>query len=233
MPYYYMDYWYIVLVLPAVLLSLIAQGMVNGTFNKYSKITNRRGVTGADAARRILDANGLRHIRIEAVSGKLTDHFDPKAGVIRLSESVYGSTSVAAVGVAAHEAGHAVQHNVGYFPIKVRTAIIPLCNIGSSLATPLIILGLLFSFQALALLGVMLFGLAVVFQLVTLPVEFNASSRALKIIGDTGMLDDSEKGGARRVLTAAALTYVAALAVSLANFLRLLFIVTGRNDRRK
>lgn len=233
MPYYYMDYWYIVLVLPAVLLSLIAQGMVNGTFNKYSKVINRRGVTGADAARRILDANGLRHIRIEPVSGKLTDHFDPKAGVIRLSESVYGSSSVAAVGVAAHEAGHAVQHSVGYFPIKVRTAIIPICNLGSSLAAPLIIIGLLLSFEALAMLGVLLFGLAVVFQLVTLPVEFNASSRALKIIGDTGMLDDTEKGGARRVLTAAALTYVAALAVSLANFLRLLFIVTGRNDRRK
>lgn len=233
MPYYYMDYWYIVLVLPAVLLSLIAQSMVNGTFNKYSKVINRRGVTGADAARRILDANGLRHIRIEPVSGKLTDCFDPKAGVIRLSESVYGSSSVAAVGVAAHEAGHAVQHSVGYFPIKVRTAIIPLCNLGSSLAMPLVIIGLLLSFDALAMLGVLLFGLAVVFQLVTLPVEFNASSRALKIIGDTGMLDDTEKGGARRVLTAAALTYVAALAVSLANFLRLLFIVTGRNDRRK
>ncbi len=232
MPYYFMDYWYIVLVLPAVLLSLLAQGMVNGTFNKYSRVINRRGITGAEAARRILDANELRHIRIEPVSGKLTDHYDPKAGVIRLSESVYGSTSVAAVGVASHEAGHAVQHSVGYLPIKIRTAIIPLCNIGSSLATPLIILGLALSFEALAMLGVLLFGLAVVFQLVTLPVEFNASGRALKIISETGMLDDSEKGGARRVLTAAALTYVAALAVSLANFLRLLFIVNGRNNRR-
>ena len=191
----------------------------------------RRGITGADAARRILDANGLRHIRIEAVSGNLTDHFDPKAGVIRLSESVYGSTSVAAIGVAAHEAGHAVQHGVGYFPIKVRTAIVPICNIGSNLAMPLVLLGLLLSFEGLAMLGVMLFGLAVVFQLVTLPVEFNASRRALKIIDDTGMLDEGELKGSKKVLTAAAMTYVAAMAVALANFLRLLFIVTGRSRR--
>jgi len=226
-----MDYWYVILVIPAVIFSLIAQGMVTSTFNKYSKIMGRRGITGADAARRILDANGLRHIRIEPVSGNLTDHFDPKAGVIRLSESVYGSTSVAAIGVASHEAGHAVQHGVGYFPIKVRTAIVPICNIGSNLAMPLVILGLLLSFEGLAMLGVMLFGLAVVFQLVTLPVEFNASRRALKIIDDTGMLDDSELKGSKKVLTAAAMTYVAAMAVALANFLRLLFIVTGRSRR--
>lgn len=231
MPFFYMDYWYIILVIPAVIFALIAQGMVTSTFNKYSKIMGRRGITGADAARRILDANGLNHIRIEPVSGNLTDHFDPKAGVIRLSQSVYGSASVAAIGVAAHEAGHAVQHGVGYFPIKVRTAIIPICNIGSNLAMPLVLIGLLFSFEGLAMLGVLLFGLAVVFQLVTLPVEFNASSRALKIIDNAGMLDDSEIRGSKKVLTAAALTYVAALAVALANFLRLLFIVTGRSRR--
>ncbi len=231
MPYFYIDYWYIVLVLPAVIFTLIAQGMVTGTFNKYSKVIGKRGLTGADAARRILDANGLTHIRVEQVAGKLTDHFDPKAGVIRLSQSVYGSSSVAAVGVAAHEAGHAVQHGVGYLPIKIRTAIIPVCNIGSNLAMPLVLIGLLFSFEGLALLGVMLFGLAVVFQLVTLPVEFNASRRAIQVLDGAGMLDEDEIKGSRKVLTAAAMTYVAALAVSLANFLRLLFIVTGRNRR--
>lgn len=231
MPFYFMDYWYIVLVLPAVIFTMIAQAMVNGTFNKYSKINSQRGLTGMEAARRILDANGLRHIRIEHISGNLSDHYDPKAGVIRLSDSVYASSSVAAIGVAAHEAGHAVQHGVGYLPIKIRSAIIPICNIGSSLAMPLILIGLFLSFEPLAMLGVLFFGLAVVFQLVTLPVEFNASRRALRIIDDCGMLDNTELKGSKKVLRAAAMTYVAALAVSLANFLRLLFIVSGRSRR--
>lgn len=232
MPYFYMDYWYIVLVIPAVIFSLIAQYKVTSTFKRYSKVMSKRGITGMEAARKILDVNGLYNVRIERVSGDLTDHFDPKADVIRLSDSVYGSSSVAAVGVAAHEAGHAVQHSVGYTPIRIRSAIIPVCNIGSNLAMPLVLIGLLLSFEGLALLGVMLFGLSVVFQLVTLPVEFNASSRALAALTSSGMLDEPEAKNTKKVLSAAAMTYVAALAVALANFLRLLFIVMGSRNRR-
>ena len=231
MPYFYMDYWYIILVIPAVIFSLVAQYKVNSTFKRYSTVMSKRGITGMEAARKILDVNGLHNVRIEKISGNLTDHFDPKAGVIRLSDSVYGSSSVAAVGVAAHEAGHAVQHDVGYTPIKIRSAIIPVCNIGSNLAMPLVLLGLVFSFEGLAMLGVMLFGLSVVFQLVTLPVEFNASSRALAALTSSGMLYDDEAKSTKKVLGAAAMTYVAALAVALANFLRLLLIVTGGRRR--
>ena len=232
MPFFYMDYWYIVLVIPAVIFSMIAQFKVTSTFNKYSKVLSKRGITGQQAARKILDSNGLYDVRIEQVSGNLTDHFDPKAGVIRLSDSVYASSSVAAVGVAAHEAGHAVQHAVGYSPIKLRTAIIPICNIGSNLAMPLVLIGLVLSFEGLAMLGVLLFGLSVLFQLVTLPVEFNASSRAMAALTSSGMLYEDEAKGTKKVLGAAAMTYVAALAVALANFLRLLLIVTGGRNRR-
>ena len=231
--FWYTDWTYIVLVLPAVILALIAQARVNSVFTKYSKISSKRGFTGAQAARRVLDANGLSNVRIERVSGKLTDHYDPKANVIRLSDSTHDSTSAAAIGVAAHEAGHAVQHAVGYLPIKVRAAIIPLTNIGSRLAVPLIILGIFLSyygeqFLSIAYLGVIAFSLSAVFQLVTLPTEFNASRRALEAVENYAVLDNEEIGQMKKVLTAAAMTYVAALAVSLTQLLRLLLMVNRR-----
>jgi len=224
----YFDWTYLVIVLPAVILSMWASANVNSTFKKYAKVMSRSGYTANDVVRNILNAYGLNHIRIEHIKGDLTDHYDPKANVIRLSDTVDGSTSAAAIGVAAHEAGHAVQHATGYGPIKLRMAIIPICNIGSNLAMPLILLGLLFSIYPLCYLGIMAFALATVFQLVTLPVEFNASSRALAILENARMPEEDIKA-AKKVLTAAALTYVAALAVSLANLLRLIIIVNGRN----
>ena len=230
MLFYGIDMWYIILVLPAVIFSLIASAGVKGTFNKYSKVASKRGTTGADAARAVLSANGVTGVRIEQVSGNLTDHFDPKTNTIRLSDSVYSSHSVAAVGVAAHEAGHAVQYAEAYAPMKVRAAIIPATNIGSMLAMPLIILGIALSAPALAYLGIAAFGLSTVFQLVTLPVEFNASRRAIKAI-DGFAADESEVKGAKSVLRAAAMTYVAALAVSLASLLRLILIVGGGRRR--
>ena len=224
MPFYYgFDWTYIVYVLPALLFALWAQYNVQSTFKKFSRVASERGMTGYDAARLILDRNGLRDVRIEMVAGNLTDHYDPKTNVIRLSESVHSVSSIAAVGVAAHEAGHAVQHAVGYFPIKLRTAIIPITNIGSNLAFPLVLLGLLFSAPMLAGIGVILFGAAVLFQLVTLPVEFNASSRAIEALEMSGLSDDAVRDS-KKVLTAAALTYVAALATAIGNFLRLLAI---------
>lgn len=230
MYFYGIDATYIFLVLPAVIFALWAQFNVKSTFSKYSKIASRSGMTGFDSARRILDANGLGDVRIAHVSGDLTDHYNPTDNTIYLSDSVYGSNSAAAIGVAAHEAGHAVQHATGYTPIKIRSAIIPITNIGSNLAMPLIILGIILSFLTLAYIGVAAFGLSTLFQLVTLPVEFDASGRALKAL--EGSLDGEDLASARKVLRAAALTYVAALAVSLVNLLRLLIIVAG-NDRRR
>ena len=230
MYFYGIDATYIFLVLPAVIFALWAQFNVKSTFSKYSKIASRSGMTGFDSARRILDANGLGDVRIAHVSGDLTDHYNPTDNTIYLSDSVYGSNSAAAIGVAAHEAGHAVQHATGYTPIKIRSAIIPITNIGSNLAMPLIILGIILSFQTLAYIGVAAFGLSTLFQLVTLPVEFDASGRALKAL--EGSLAGDDLASARKVLRAAALTYVAALAVSLVNLLRLLIIVAG-NDRRR
>ncbi len=230
MYFYRIDATYIFLVLPAVIFALWAQFNVKSTFSKYSKIASRSGMTGFDSARRILDANGLGDVRIAHVSGDLTDHYNPTDNTIYLSDSVYGSNSAAAIGVAAHEAGHAVQHATGYTPIKIRSAIIPITNIGSNLAMPLIILGIILSFPTLAYIGVAAFGLSTLFQLVTLPVEFDASGRALKAL--EGSLDGEDLASARKVLRAAALTYVAALAVSLVNLLRLLIIVAG-NDRRR
>ena len=230
MYFYGTDATYIFLVLPAVIFALWAQFNVKSTFSKYSKIASRSGMTGFDSARRILDANGLGSVRIAHVSGDLTDHYNPTDNTIYLSDSVYGSNSAAAIGVAAHEAGHAVQHATGYTPIKIRSAIIPITNIGSNLAMPLIILGIILSFPTLAYIGVAAFGLSTLFQLVTLPVEFDASGRALKAL--EGSLDGDDLASARKVLRAAALTYVAALAVSLVNLLRLLIIVAG-NDRRR
>ena len=232
----YFDWTYLVLVLPCVLLSLWASSSVNSTFNKYSKQNSRRGITGAQAAQRVLSANGVSGVRIEQVSGNLTDHYDPKANVIRLSDSVYSSTSTAAIGLACHEAGHAVQYAQSYGPIKLRAAIIPVTNIGSKLAMPLILIGLLltafesFSFT-LVYLGIACFGLSLIFQLITLPVEFNASRRAIQAIESNDLLTDEEQTGAKKTLTAAAMTYVAATAVALAQLLRLLVLFGGRRRR--
>ncbi len=227
-------YWdqTIIILIPALIFSLIAQLIVKGTFSKYSGVRNSRGYTGADAARAILDRNGLSYIRIEHINGELTDHYDPGANVIRLSDSVYNNDSVAAVGVAAHEAGHAVQYAEGYGPIKVRSAIIPITQFGSNLSTPLVILGIIFSSNVLITAGILLFCTVVLFQAITLPVEFNASGRALKVLREEHFLDDDEMKGAKSVLTAAALTYVAAMFSALASLARLLLIRNRNNSRR-
>jgi len=234
--FYGFDMTYVVLVLPCLLLSLWASASVNSTFKKYSQYRSMRGITGADAARRVLQANGVTGVRIEQVAGSLTDHYDPKANVIRLSQDVYGSASVAAIGVAAHEAGHAVQYAKSYAPIHLRAAIIPITNLGSKLAMPLILIGLLFNVASemsyfFVYAGIACFGLSLVFQLITLPVEFNASRRAMTAIRDTGMLYEEEQRGAKKTLTAAAMTYVAATAVSLAQLLRLILMFGGRRRR--
>ncbi|MBE6679215.1 MAG: zinc metallopeptidase [Ruminococcaceae bacterium] len=226
----FIDQWYIILVLPAILLSLWASANVNSTFKKYSSVMSSRYITGAESARRVLEANGVYGVQIEHVSGNLTDHFDPRTNTIRLSDSVYSSTSVAAIGVAAHEAGHAVQYAKGYAPMKFRAFIIPVTNIGSNLAMPLILLGIVLSMPFLAELGILAFSFSTLFQLVTVPVEFNASKRAMAAI-ESETDDPSEIKGAKKVLKAAALTYVAALAVSLANLLRLIMIVNGGRRR--
>ncbi len=233
-PYYYgIDITYIILVLPCVLLSLWASSNVKSTFNRYSKQYSRRHLTAEEAARRVLAANGVQGVRIERVSGNLTDHFDPRTNVIRLSDSVYGNTSTAAIGVACHEAGHAVQYAHNYAPIKLRAAVIPLTNFGSKIAMPLILLGILFTSLGtmsdfLVYLGIACFGMSLVFQLITLPVEFNASRRALSAIESGELLTEEEQRGAKKTLTAAALTYVAATAVALAQLLRLISIFGGR-----
>lgn len=232
----FFDWTYVVLVLPCVLLSLWASSMVNSTFKKYSDQLSSRRITGAAAAERVLRANGVSGVRVEHVSGNLTDHYDPKSNVIRLSDSVYASTSTAAIGVACHEAGHAVQYAENYAPIKLRAAIIPVTNIGSRLAMPLILIGLLLTaFEDISYtfvyLGIACFGLSLVFQLITLPVEFNASRRAMAAIVDHELLNPEEQKGARKTLTAAAMTYVAATAVSLAQLLRLVMLFGGRRRR--
>lgn len=228
----FFDVYYLVLVLPAVIFAMWASSRVNRTFRTYSQQLSSRHLTGADAARRVLDANGLHHVRIERVSGNLTDHYDPRTNVIRLSDSVYDNASTAAIGVAAHEAGHAIQYAVHYAPIKLRAAIIPITNFGSMLAMPLILIGLLFVSGdlgvQLAYAGIGCFALSTLFQLVTLPTEFNASRRALAALEQGHLLSEPEMEGARKTLWAAAMTYVAALAVSLAQLLRLLLLVGGR-----
>ena len=234
MPYYYgFDWTYIVIILPCMLLSLWASSRVNTTFKKYSTQYSYRRITGADAARRVLSNHGIHNVRIERVSGNLTDHYDPKTNVIRLSDSVYDNTSTAAIGVACHEAGHAVQYAQNYGPIKLCAAIVPVTNLGSKLAMPLILLGILLSFlgnfsYTLVYLGIAGFSLSVIFQLVTLPVEFNASQRALRAIEDGGILTEDELKGAKKTLSAAAMTYVAATAVAMAQLLRLLILFGGR-----
>lgn len=226
---FFIDYWYFVLVVPAILLGLIAQAKVSSTFNKYSKVSTRNGYTAAEVARQILDRNGLYQISINRVSGELTDHYDPRTQTVNLSDSVYNSRSVASIGVAAHEVGHAIQHAQNYAPMQLRSSIIPITNFGSSVAPIMIILGFIF-FRPLVPIGIILFSTVALFQLVTLPVEFNASRRALRTLDQYGILTSDELSGSKKVLTAAALTYVAALIVSLANILRLVLIYTSRRD---
>ena len=235
MYFYGFDSTYLFLVLPCIIFALIASARVNSTFEKYSKQASSRGITGAQAAQQVLTSNGVRGVKIEPVRGKLTDHYDPKSNVIRLSENVYNSTSTAAIGVACHEAGHAVQYAENYGPIKLRAAIIPVTNIGSKLAMPLILLGILLNFLGelsyiFIYIGIICFSLSLVFQLITLPVEFNASRRAITAIDNQNILTDEELKGARKTLSAAAMTYVAATAVALAQVLRLLSLF-GRRRR--
>lgn len=227
---FYGYYNYIIFMLPAIIITLFAQIKVKTTFSRYSKMPNVRGLTGAEAARQILDRNGLNHIRIEHIGGNLSDHFDPKNSVIRLSDATYNSATVAAVGVAAHEAGHAVQYAVGYFPIKLRAFIIPVCNFGSGIAPYLILVGLIFNNPYLYLVGVFGFILVAFFQLVTLPVEFNASRRAVNVLAEYGTLTADELSGAKKVLAAAAMTYVAALLTSLLQVFYYLSRFSSRRD---
>lgn len=236
-PYYYtFDWTYLFLVLPCILLSLWASSRVRSTFKRYSSQHSSRNITGAQAAQQVLQRSGVMNVQIERVSGNLTDHYDPKSNKIRLSDDVYNSTSTAAIGVACHEAGHAVQYAKNYGPIKVRAAIIPITNIGSKLAMPLILLGLLFSSlgsfsYTIAYIGIACFALSLVFQLVTLPVEFNASRRAMEAIEQGNLLTQQEQIGARKTLSAAAMTYVAATAVSLSQLIRLISIFGSRRRR--
>lgn len=231
----FFDWTYVYMVLPFVIYAMIASARVKSAYAKYSKQMSSSGITAEEAARQVLAANGVFNVNIDRIRGSLTDNYDPRSNVIHLSESVYGNTSTAAIGVACHEAGHAVQYAQGYGPIKLRAAIIPATSIGSKLAIPLILLGIIFTsfgqeFIYVAYAGLICFGLSTVFQLVTLPVEFNASSRALCFIDSTGRLTDEEQKGAKKVLHAAAMTYVAALAVSLAQLLRLFLLVSSRRN---
>lgn len=230
MPYFYFDYYYLILVVPALLLALWAQVQVKTTYRKYSRVPNSRGMTGAYAAQAVLNFYGITDVRIERVSGNLTDHYDPRSKVIRLSDGVYNSSTVAAIGIACHEAGHAAQHAENYAPIKIRNAIIPVCNIGSTIGIPLALIGWIFSFSILIYVGLGLYAAVFIFQVATLPVEFNASRRAIRVIDETQLLRDDEIGGAKKVLAAAAMTYVASMMVSLANLLRLLLRFS--NNRR-
>ncbi len=219
----------IIILLPALLISMYAQAKVQGTFAKYSNIQNSKGTTGADVARFLLQANGIREVRVEKVSGNLTDHYDPKSKVIRLSDSVYDSRSLAAIGVAAHETGHAIQDDVGYSFLKIRHAIFPVVTLCSNLSMPLFFLGLVFNFMGLVQIGILFFTATLIFQVVTLPVEFNASNRAMAILEEHNVINRDEIKPAKKVLDAAALTYVAAVVMSIANLLRLLAIAR-RND---
>ncbi len=232
MPFYYNSIYWMVLI-PVVILSVYAQIKVSSSFNRYSQDRNRRGITGAEAAYQVLLAHGITDVAIRPCRGKLTDHYDPRDNTIYLSEGVYNSPTVAAVGVAAHEAGHAVQYAVGYGPVRVRQAVIPISQFGSQFAFVALALGLILYAQPIFALGIVLFGLATLFQLVTLPVEFDASARALATIDGSALLDGDERAGAKKVLTAAALTYVAALLMSLVQLLRYLLIFAARDRRRE
>lgn len=228
---FYFDSTYILVLIGAVI-SMIASARVNSAFQRFSKVSNRRGLTAQDAAATILRNAGIADVRIERIKGNLTDHYSPKEKILRLSDSVYNSTSVAAIGVAAHECGHAIQHNVGYGPLKLRSLSVPVANIGSMLSWPVILLGLLFGMPGLAQIGVFLFTFVVLFQLITLPVEFNASNSALRILEESGMLVGEELKGSSKVLRAAALTYVAALFSAILQLLRLVILTRGNSRRR-
>ena len=223
-----MDWTYMLLII-GMLLSLAASAKLKSTFAVYRKVRSASGMTGAEAAQRILRSAGITDVQIVPVQGSLTDHYEPRSKKVCLSQDIYGQTSLAAVGVAAHECGHAIQHAVNYAPLTLRSAIVPAANLGANLSWPLFLAGLIFSIRPLLTIGILLFSLAVLFQLVTLPVEINASSRALKMLGSTGILGPDETSGARKVLTAAALTYVAALAASVLQLLRLVILAGGRN----
>jgi len=228
-PMYFDPTYFLVLI--GVVLSLLASGRVKSTFSKYANVRNSRGITGAEAAEQVLHRAGIYDVRVERVGGNLTDHYDPRTKVLRLSDSVYGQTSVAAVGVATHECGHAIQHAVGYAPLKFRSTLVPIANFGSKIAWPLIIFGLFIRGESSSLLiniGIIAFLAAVVFQLITLPVEFNASNRAIRMIADSGMMQGQEIQGAKKVLNAAALTYVASAATAILQLLRILILTGGR-----
>lgn len=229
MPYYgyYFDRTYI-LILIGALISMFASAKVNSTYAKYGKVRSHSGMTAADAARRILDNAGLRHIRIERIAGNLTDHYSPKEQVLRLSDTTINSASIAAIGVAAHECGHAIQHAEHYAPLTIRNTIVPVVNLGSKLSWPMILIGLIFSISGFLDLGIIFFSFSLIFQIITLPVEFNASSRALRILRDSGMLYSDELKGAKSVLSAAAMTYVAAVIASLLSLIRLIILFGGR-----
>ncbi|WP_283681836.1 zinc metallopeptidase [Parablautia sp. Marseille-Q6255] len=228
--YRYMFDWTYLLVIAGLVLSMVASARVKGTFAKYSRMRSMCGLTGAQAAQKVLELSGIYDVRIEHVSGHLTDHYDPRSKVLRLSDSTYGSNSVAAVCVAAHECGHAVQHQKSYGPLVLRSTLVPAANFGSTLAWPVFFAGLIFSMKPLLTAGIILFSLAVIFQLVTLPVEFNASSRALRILEDGHVLGSTELVAGKKVLGAAALTYVASLAASVLQLLRLVILARGRDD---
>ncbi|HWQ50494.1 MAG TPA: zinc metallopeptidase [Terriglobales bacterium] len=228
MPYFYFDYTYFILVVPAILFSLWAQARVQSTYAKYSKVHARSAVTGQGAAGSILRENGMADVRIGHVRGKLTDHYDPRTNVVNLSDTVYDSTSIAAIGVAAHETGHALQYAENYLPARLRMTMVPVTRFGANLSMPLILIGFFMQRQPLIDIGLILYSLMFLFQLVTLPVEFNASSRALAAIEAGGILTEGELAGTRKVLNAAALTYVAAMLTSLMSLLRLLILFGGR-----
>lgn len=228
--YFDPTYW---LVIIGAVVCIFAQMRVNSTFKKYAKVRSRSGLTGAQAAQRILQMSGIYDVRVEHIRGELTDHYDPSAKVLRLSDATYGSASVAAVAVAAHECGHAVQHQKGYMPLRLRSALVPVANIGSRLGIPIIFLGVLLGMNQIFIqIGIWVFALAVLFQIVTLPVEFNASGRALAMLGNYGLMGNDETGSCRKVLSAAALTYVAAAASSILQLLRLILLF-GNNSRRR
>lgn len=231
MPYFFIDKYYLILVLPTIIIALIAQVRVKSAYSKYAKVPNSRGITGAQAARAILDAHSMSYVSVAPISGQLTDNFNPSNNVISLSQGVYDSASIAAVGIAAHEAGHAVQHHEGYSLVKIRTAIVPVVNFAAGISWYVIIAGLIFSLSWLAQIGLILMFASTLFHLVTLPVELNASKRAIRQIEASGLVASEELAGVKTVLRAAAMTYIAALLTSVMSLLRMVLIVRGRNNR--
>lgn len=231
MPLFFIDYWYIVLVLPVMIASLIIQGIMRSTYKKYSDVYVGTGITGAEMARRVLNENGVYDVSVSAIDGELSDHYDPRSRVIKLSREVYNGKSVSALGVACHEAGHAIQHAESYFPLVARNSFVPVVNVCSGISWFVLLIGLFMGSELMINLGIILFSTAAIFQFITLPVEFNASRRAIRALRDSNHLSDEEIQGTKKVLTAAAMTYVAALAASLASLLRLILITRGNRRR--